>query len=70
MVMVSTTTTVGGSVVKVSGAGVVVVVAAARTNVATVRMTAGWNRISTSSATSAEIIRPRVRLVIVNGRGG
>lgn len=69
-----------GAVVVVVAAVVVlvVVVVAAGTNVATSGMTAGWNWV-TSTATSAsattnttaEIIRPRVRMVIVDcGRGG
>lgn len=68
----------GTVVVVVAVVVLVVVVVAAGTNVATSGMTAGWNWV-TSTATSAsattntttEIIRPRVRMVIVDcGRGG
>lgn len=72
-------------IVKISGTGAVVVVAAvvvlmvvvvaARTNVATSGMTAGWNWVTSTttsaSAATTEIIRPRVRMVVVDcGRGG
>lgn len=73
-------------IVKISGTGAVVVVVAAvvvlmvvvvaaRTNVATSGMTAGWNWITSTttsaSAATTEIIRPRVRMVVVDcGRGG
>lgn len=70
IVMVSTTAIVDG-IVKISGTGaVVVVVVAARTNVATAGMAAGWDRVAstTSAAAAAEIVRSRVRMVIVDGR--
>lgn len=83
----TTTAIVGddAGIVKISGTGAVVVVAAvvvlmvvvvaARTNVATSGMTAGWNWVTSTatsaSATTTEIIRPRVRMVVVDcGRGG
>lgn len=83
----TTTAIVGddAGIVKISGTGAVVVVAAvvvlmvvvvaARTNVATSGMTAGWNWITSTttsaSAATTEIIRPRVRMVVVDcGRGG
>lgn len=83
----TTTAIVGddAGIVKISGTGAVVVVAAvvvlmvvvvaARTNVATSGMTAGWNWVTSTttsaSAATTEIIRPRVRMVVVDcGRGG
>lgn len=83
----TTTAIVGDNagIVKISGTGAVVVVAAvvvlmvvvvaARTNVATSGMTAGWNWVTSTttsaSAATTEIIRPRVRMVVVDcGRGG
>lgn len=68
-----------GAVVVVAAAVVVLVgdVVAAGTNVATSGMTAGWNWVTSTatsasaSTTAAEIIRPRVRMVVVDcGRGG
>lgn len=83
----TTTAIVGddAGIVKISGTGAVVVVAAvvvlmvvvvaARTNIATSGMTAGWNWVTSTttsaSAATTEIIRPRVRMVVVDcGRGG
>lgn len=75
--MVSTTTAIVGGVVKISGTGavvvVVVVVVAARTDVATAGMAAGGDRIASAFSTAtaaAEIVRSRVRVVIVDGRRG
>lgn len=82
--MVSTTAAivVGDGIVKISGTGAVVVVVAvvvvaAGTNVATAGMTAGWNWVASTAAsttttwTSAEIVRSRVRMVVgVDGRRG
>lgn len=65
--MISTTAGIVGSAIKVSGTGVVVV---AGTDVSTVGMTAGRNLVAPSSSTPSEIIRPWVRMVIVNGRCG
>lgn len=69
IVMVSSTTAVIGSVIKVSRTGVVVVTAGA--DVATVGMTAGWNWIASSSSTTTtattEIIRPRMWMVVMDG---
>lgn len=67
--MVSSTTAVIGSVIKVSRTGVVVVTAG--TDVAAVGMTAGgdWIASSSSSATATtEIIRPRMWMVVMDGR--
>lgn len=82
----TTTAIVGddAGIVKISGTGAVVVVAAvvvlmvvvvaARTNVATSGMTAGWNWVTSTttsaSAATTEIIRPRVRMVVVDCRRG
>lgn len=71
--MVSSTAAVIGSVIKVSRTGIVVV--AAWADVSAVRMAAGRNWIaSTSSAApaatiaTAEIVRPRMGMVIRDGR--
>lgn len=69
--MVSSTTAVIGSVIKVSRTGVVVVTAG--TDVAAVGMTAGWDWIASSSSSAtatAEIIRPRMWMVVMDGRRG
>lgn len=69
--MVSSTTAVIGSIIKVSRTGVVVVTA--RTDVAAVGMTAGWDWITSSSSAAtaaAEIIRPRMWMVVMDGRCG
>lgn len=66
--MVNSTTAVIGSVVKVSRTGVVVVTAG--TDVAAVWVTAGWDLITSSSTTATattEIIRSRMRMVIMDG---
>lgn len=67
--MINSTTTVVGSVIKVSGTGVIIVTA--RTDIAAIGMTAGWDLIaspSTSATATAKIIRPWLRMVIMNGR--
>lgn len=73
--MVSSTTAVIGSVIKVSRTGVVVV--AAGTDVAAVGMTAGRDWITSSSSSTpaaaiatAEVVRPRMRMVVGDGRCG
>lgn len=65
-------------VVVVAAVVLVVVVVAAGTNVATSGMTAGWNWVAstatsttTTTAASTEIVRSRVRMVVMDcGRGG
>lgn len=70
--MVSSTTAVIGSVIKVSRTGVVVV--AAGTDVATVGMTAGRNWIASASPSSAsttvEVVRPGMGMMIGHSRRG
>lgn len=68
--MVNSTTAVIGSVIKVSRTGVIVVTAG--TDVATVGMTAGWDLIASPSTTAAtdEVIRPWMRMVVMDGRSG
>lgn len=64
--MVNSSTAVIGSVIKVSRTGVVVVTAG--TDVAAVGVTAGWDLIASSSTTATtEIIRPWMRMVIMDG---
>lgn len=68
----------GAVVVVVAAVVLVVVVVAAGTNVATSGMTAGWNWVAatatsttTATAASTEIVRSRVRMVVMDcGRGG
>lgn len=69
--MVNSTTAVIGSVIKVSRSGVVVVTAG--TDVAAVGVTTGWDLIassSTSATATTEIVRSRMRMVVMDGRCG